>query len=94
MTRRALRLVVIARQHAIGGTEQRREAEVDEIDARDAEGDIAVGDDTSVEQFVHEIEHGRLGCFEDDVGSRALGHLLHYSWTNVYGGHGPVSVTP
>ena len=57
----------VARKHAIGGTEQRGQTNVDEIDASNAEHHVAVGHHTFVEQTIQEIENRRLGWFEDLV---------------------------
>ena len=80
-----------------GGGEQQAQANVDEIDIREAEHQLAVEDDSLVEQAVDEIEQAPIRRFEQ-AGERALidrdrRPRRDPDAAKLYGGHGPVSVT-
>ena len=47
-------------KEAIGGTKDRGETQIDEIDARDAHRDVAVQHHALVEQSIEQIEHRRV----------------------------------
>src|SRR5206468_11021397 len=74
----------------------RRQAQINEVDPRDAERDVAVGHHSLVQQRIDQIEHGRLAGPEHvsrdrDVRVR-FAHTWHrQSFTNVYGGQGPLT---
>ena len=89
--RPAFRFLGIERQDAIGGAEHRRETQVDQIDAGDAERDVAVGHHAAVQQRVDQIDERRFGRLEYDVGRQAVA-FRHINLTKV-GGHGPVSIS-
>jgi hypothetical protein len=54
-------------EDAIGGAEDRREAQVNQIDSRDAERDVAVKHHAFVQKMIQEIEDRLLGLVEDLV---------------------------
>src|SRR5262249_45977900 len=87
-----LRSVGTARQDAIGGAQERREPQVDQIDARDAERHVAVGHHALVEELVEDVEDGRLGR-QNPIGGGERLACHHGASTNEYGGHGPLRVT-
>ena len=60
----------IALEHAIGGAQERRQAQVDEIDIRQREDDVGVQHDAFVEQAVDDVEERRLRL--DEVPDRAV----------------------
>ena len=64
---RAIRYVLL---HAIDGAQQSGQPEIDEIDARDAQHDIAVQHDAFVQQLVEQIEERRVARVEHGVGWR------------------------
>ena len=55
---------------AIGGAQYRREPQVNEIDAGDAERHVARHHHTCVQKAVQHVENCRLGPFEHLIGKR------------------------
>src|SRR5262245_11093543 len=95
LSRRGARPVADRRKHAIGGAQDRRQAQIHEVDARNAERDVAVGHHSLVQQRIDQIEHGRLAGLEHvsrsgDVRVRFARTWHRQSCTNVYGGQGPL----
>src|ERR1041385_5483406 len=68
MSRLAFASVRGARQHAIGGAQERGQPEIDQIDAGHTQRDIAGRHDTLVEQLVDQVEDGRLRSLEHIFG--------------------------
>src|SRR5262245_39974376 len=82
---------------AIGRTQQRAKAQIDQVDAGDAEHQIAVREHPLVQQVVQEIEDRRLRCLQDprrgEWTIRTYGLARHHHSTNEYAGQGPFIVT-
>jgi hypothetical protein len=54
-------------EDAIGGAEDRREAQVNQIDSRDAERDVPVKHHAFVQKMIEEVEDRLFGLVEDLV---------------------------
>ena len=70
MTGPPARLLGIGRQDPIGGAKKRRQPEIDQIDAGDAEREVARCHHALVEQPIDEVEQARLRRVEELVGNR------------------------
>src|SRR5829696_8835081 len=53
------------RQDAVGGTEQRGQSDVDEIDVGQRENQVGIEHDTAVQQVVEDVEQRRIGLIDD-----------------------------
>jgi hypothetical protein len=68
---------VVDRHHAIGGAQKRGEAEIDQVDAGDAERDIAGRHDAFVQYVIEEVEQAPFRLVEDAIGKgRTLGRMF------------------
>jgi hypothetical protein len=66
----------------IGAAENRCQTEVDQIDTRNAERDIAVGHDPLLEQTIEQVEEGCFRWLE-----HTIGHRLDYSFDRIASRH-------
>jgi hypothetical protein len=58
------------RQQTIGGAKDRRQAEIDQVDAGDTEGHVSGSHDAFVQQPIDQIEERRSRCLENLIGRR------------------------
>ena len=84
---------------AIGRAQDRREAQIDQFDTREAQRDVAVHHHAFGQQVVEQIQYRRVTGLQDLVGHRRVPCPFartrhHQSCTKEYGGHGPVRVSP
>lgn len=86
------------REHAVRCGKQYAQPDVDEVDIRKAEYNLAVENDTFIQEAVDHVEQARIGRLEQashraTIGEGVVCHDDQSSDAKLYGGHGPVRLT-
>ena len=60
-------VLVLVRQHAIGGTEQHRQLRIDQLDLGETDGNVAAQHDAFAQHVVDDVEEGRVLVAEHEL---------------------------